>query len=476
LFANPRNAAAGSIKLQDAQIVSQRSLNIFCYQYIEMDAKSKQSHHLENLLLLKNLNLPVNPYFRQCNNIEEVIGFCHEWEKKRTDLAYDIDGIVIKINNIDQQNQLGFTSKSPRWAIAYKFKAESVQTLLKQIFWQVGRTGTVTPVAELNPVKLAGTMVSRATLHNPDEIERKDIREGDTVIIEKGGDIIPKVIRVITEKRSAESVRYQIPEKCPVCEQKLIRVETQAALKCVNENCSAQICKKIEHFAGRGAMDIEGLGSAIVELLVEKKLIENVSDLYHLKKPDIAGLDRMGEKSAKNLLQAIEESKNKPLNKVIFGLGIPFIGTTAAAVLSGYFGTMERLISAEMNELEEIEGIGSKMAESIISYFKQSGKMELVKNLTLSGLRMAGETIQKGNKLSGKTFVLTGTLSHVTRDEASNIIINEGGSVASGVSKNTDYVVAGEKAGSKLVKAKQLNIEILSEDGWRGINYWLYQG
>ena len=469
LFANPRNAAAGSLKMQDAKEVAKRGLRFFCYQLYSEETNFNNKNHSENINNLKQMGVPINPNYRICINIDEVLTYCAEWDKKREKLPYDIDGVVIKINNLEQQNRLGSTAKSPRWAIAYKFKAIQTETIIENITWQVGRTGTVTPVANLQSVLLAGSTVSRATLHNPDEIKRKDIREGDRVIIEKGGDIIPKIVSVIISDEIKRSEPYKIPTNCPVCNSDLQRFEDEAALKCVNYNCSAQVLRRIEHFASRGAMDIEGLGTAIIELLVNEKLIMDAGDIYSLKAEQISILERMGEKSAGNLINAIEESKNKPLDKLIFGIGIPFVGATAAFSLSRYFKRLEKLIATNKEELETIDGIGSKMAESIFAFFKNDKNLKVIENLKNAGLLFELEEAERGNRFEGKTFVLTGTLQNYTREEAAQIIKNEGGSVSSSVSKLTDYVLAGEKVGSKLNKAKNLNINILNENEFNEI-------
>lgn len=464
LFANPRNAAAGSLKMQDAKEVAKRGLRIFCYQLFSEDLEFNNQFHNENLSTLKGMAFPINPNFKICESVNEVIDFCEDWEKKRETLKYDIDGVVIKINNLEQQIRLGTTAKSPRWAIAYKFKAMQAQTIIESISWQVGRTGTVTPVANLHPVLLAGSTVSRATLHNPDEIKRKDIRVGDKVNIEKGGDIIPKIVSVINPEDKNRNVPYQIPEKCPVCNSRLRKIEDEAALKCVNFECPAQVLRRIEHFVSRGAMDIEGLGIAIVELLIKENLIQDVGDIYSLEENQIAKLERMGEKSARNLVNSINASKGKSFDKLVFGIGIPFIGASAAFILAKNFKSLEKLMCAEKEEFEAIDGIGSKMAESIIEFFKNEKNVRVLEKLKKAGLKIEMMESQLGNKFEGKTFVLTGTLQNYTRDEASILIKNEGGLVSSGVSKLTDYILAGEKAGSKLGKAKELNIKILSEE------------
>ncbi len=463
LFANPRNAAAGSLKLQDARLVVQRKLALFAY-YLLTDAEEElKPSHVDNLNWLKEMGFPVNPYFRLCRSLAEAFEFINEWEVKRPDLPYEIDGVVIKVNTLAQQKILGATAKSPRWAIAYKFKAEQVETLLRKVVWQVGRTGAVTPVAELEPVALAGTTVSRATLHNPDEIERKDIREGDTVVIEKGGDIIPKIIRVQLENRPTGSRPLAIPSKCPSCGQPLTRMEEEAALRCSNPNCPEQVMRRIEHFAGRNAMDIEGLGTALVEALVEKGLLKTAADIYFLHKEELAALERMGDKSADNVLAGIEKSKEQPLHRLIFALGIPFIGATASKMLSKTFHSVWALSRAKQEELEAVEGIGAKMAESIRTWFANPLNQALINKLEHAGLQLEEESNDMDRPLpfAGKTFVITGTLPRMSRSEATEWIETLGGKVSSSVSSKTDFVLAGENAGSKLDKARKLGVVVV---------------
>lgn len=466
LFANPRNAAAGSLKLQDARQVASRRLEMFAYYLFTEDESYLNPLHTQNLGQLKSYGFAVNPFYRSCSNIEEVVAFVNEWERRRDELAYEIDGVVVKVNSFEQQRRLGATAKSPRWAIAYKFKARQVETRIEKITWQVGRTGIITPVAELTPVLLAGTTVSRATLHNPDEMLRKDIREGDFVLVEKGGDIIPKVVEVLKEKRTSATQIFSIAKNCPSCGSKLVRIEGEAALRCINEQCSEQIIRRIEHFASRTAMDIEGLGSAIVELLVKNGLIEDVADLYQLKKEQIAQLERMGEKSARNLIDAIERSKTQPFYRLIFALGIPFIGITAARDLCQHYRSMAELQEATEETLKSIEGVGEKMAQSMVNFFEKRENQSLINRLLAAGLGLKVErpAIKGTGRLSGMLFVLTGALPNLSREKASELIINNGGKVTSSLSKNTTYVLAGDNAGSKLDKANQLGIPLLSEE------------
>ena len=466
LFANPRNSAAGTLKLQNPQIVASRKLNIFLYQLISLEDKFESQS--ENLELLKQMGFRVNPDYRVCTSIEEVLEVCKEFESKRDTLEYEIDGAVIKVNSIRQQNILGSIAKSPRWAVAYKFKAKQAFTYVRDIVWQVGRTGAVTPVAELEPVKLAGSTISRATLHNFDEIKRKDIRVGDKVVIEKGGDVIPKVVAVITEERKKDSKPTQPPEKCPVCKSKLYRPEDEVALYCENPECPAQIKGRLIHFASRGAMDIEGLGEALIDLFVEKGFLKTFSDIYELKnhREELIQIERLGEKSVDNLLNAIEKSKSQPFEKVLFALGIRYVGAGVAQKLAEHFGSIDALIEADEEEILSVYEIGPSISRSVKQFFSDKHNLELIEKLKKAGLRFSTEQKKpvKDNFFKDKTFVLTGTLSSFSRDEAADRIKKLGGKTASSVSKNTDYVIAGEKAGSKLDKAKSLGVKILNED------------
>ena len=464
LFANPRNAAAGTLKMQRPAEVAKRKLQIFCYSLQSDEDQFFNKNHSENLESLRELGFPVNTSYAVCENISQVHQYLQRWENDRKSLPYEIDGVVVKVNSVQQQKKLGNTAKSPRWAIAFKFKAIQAETRIREITWQVGRTGIVTPVAELEPVFLAGTTVSRATLHNPGEIERKDIRTGDFVFIEKGGDIIPKVVRVNLERRSRDIKNSVIPDKCPSCGQPLSRIEDEAALRCMNIQCPEQVKRRIEHFASRDAMDIEGLGSAVVEQFIEAKLIRDPADIYELKEEQVAALERMGEKSAVNLINAINRSKEQPFYRFIFGLGIPFIGVTAARIMSRNFRSIEALKNADFDRLSDLNGIGEKSAESIIAFFKNENNRRMINRLQACGINMKGaEPAGSDSQAAGKTFVLTGTLEGLTRSEATEMIIAAGGHVASSISGNTDYLVAGEKAGSKIKKASDLNIRVIDK-------------
>ncbi len=465
LFANPRNSAAGTLKLQDPQLVAARPLDIFVY-YLLLEKDIIKTQY-ETLITLKELGFKVNPHFKLCKNISEVLEYCKEWETKRDDLPYEIDGVVIKVNSVEQQKILGNIAKSPRWAVAYKFKAKQATTKIKKIVWQVGRTGALTPVAELEPVFLAGSTISRATLHNIDEIKRKDIREGDTVIIEKGGDVIPKVVAVVLAERSPESKEVKIPGECPVCGSKLYRPPDEVAIYCQNTNCPAQIKGRIKHFVSRGAMDIEGLGDALVDLLVDLGLLKSVDDIYNLKNhyDELVNIEGLGHKSVNNILSAIEKSKSQPLERLLFALGIRYVGAGAARKLALHFGTMENLMKATEEELEAIYDVGPQMSKSIRAFFDNPENRKVIQRLKEAGLNFTASVTKTGAQvLEGKTFVLTGTLGSMTREEAKNKILSLGGKVSSSVSKKTDFVVAGESPGSKYRKAKELGVRILNEN------------
>lgn len=464
LFANPRNATAGTLKLQDPKQVAERPLNLFCY-YLRSNTK-ELSTQFENLKILRSLGFKVNPHHRLCSSIEEVIEFCKEWEEKRETLPYDIDGVVIKVNSIRQQEILGNVAKSPRWATAFKFEAKKAKTKLKAITLQVGRLGTITPVAELEPVFLAGTTVSRATLHNFEEIQRKDIRVGDTVIIEKGGDIIPKVVEVVLDERSSKSQPFEIPEKCPVCGTKLINPPGEVAYYCPNYDCPEQIKQRLVHFASRGAMDIEGLGEAVVDKFVDLGFLYSPADIYKLKehREKLIQLEGFGEKSIDNLLKAIEKSKEQPFERVLFALGIRHVGASVAKDLAAHFHSIDELMKATPEELQQIPEIGETISQSIIEYFKDERNQKLIKELKSFGLKFESERKKKSGKLSGKTFVITGTLRSMTRNEAKALIEELGGRTTDSVSSKTSYVVVGEDPGSKYDKAKKLKIPILTEE------------
>ncbi len=466
IFSNPRNTAAGTLKLKDSRAVASRPLNIFVYFLKAEDIQLKT--HFENLEILEKLRFPVSKNRKLAANIDEVKIFCDETENIRDTLPFEIDGIVVKVNSLEQQEFIGYTAKSPKWAIAYKFKAKEKITRIKSITLQVGRTGTITPVAELEPVFLAGSTISRATLHNFDEIERKDIRVNDFVKIEKGGDVIPKVTESIKEKRDKNSKPFKLPERCPVCGEKTERPEGEANIYCVNYFCPAQVQGRIEHFVHRDAMNIEGLGSSIIEVLLREKLISDYTDIYNLKhyRDKLTAIERFGEKSVDNLLQAIEKSKERPFERVLFALGIRHIGERTASIIAKHFGNIDNLMSASEEDITNIYEMGPATAKSIRLFFGNPLTSSLIQKLKDAGLNfeIKKEEMKKINeRINGKTFVLTGTLENYKRDEASEIIEKNGGRVTSSVSKKTDYVLAGAEAGSKLEKAKKLGVKVISE-------------
>lgn len=469
LFANPRNAAAGTLKLQDPKLVAERNLSIFTY-YLYADEANLKTHY-DNLKILSQLGFPVNSSHRLCKSIDEVLEFCNEWEKKRDNLPYDIDGVVIKVNSLQQQEILGSIAKSPRWAIAYKFEAKKALTKLKNITLQVGRVGTITPVAELEPVFLAGSTISRATLHNENFIKENDIRIGDYVWIEKGGDVIPKVISIEPSKREKTLKPFIMPEKCPVCNSPLIRPENEVAYYCENSQCPAQVKGRIIHFASRTAMDIEGLGEAVVEQLVNNNFIKNIADIYSLKNyyDELIKLERQGKKSISNLLDSIEKSKEKPFSKVLFGLGIRYVGINTAKILAEQMSSIDNIINADVEKLQSIYEIGPQIAQSVFRFFRDKHNLEIIERLKIAGLNFEEKKENKNINLNffGKTFVLTGELNDFTREEAKSIIENLGGKVTSSVSKKTNYVLVGSNPGSKYEKALSLKIPLLTESDFK---------
>ena len=466
-FANPRNSTAGTLKLQDPKVVAKRPLNTFLYSLISPDNELKSQE--ENLLILKKMGFKINPHYKKCKSIEEVIKVCRDFEKLRDELEYEIDGAVIKVNSIKQQKRLGNIARAPRWAVAFKFKSKQALTIIKDIVWQVGRTGAITPVAELEPVFLAGSTISRATLHNYDEIERKDIRNGDTVIIEKGGDVIPKVVQIVLSKRSPSSKKTKPPDKCPTCNSKLFKPEGEVAYYCENAECTDQIKGRIAHFASRGAMDIEGLGESIIDLFVEKGFLKTYGDIYNLKdrKNELIAIERLGEKSVSNLLNSIEKSKERPFDKVLFALGIRYVGAGAAKKLATHFKDLDALVEASLDEITEVYEIGESISKSVKKFFSDAHNKKIIKELKKVGLKFSFADSKSSfvgdNFFKGKSFVLTGSLSSYKREEAEELIMNLGGKITSSVSKKTDYVLAGDKAGTKLAKAKSLDIKILNE-------------
>jgi DNA ligase (NAD+) len=468
-FANPRNAAAGSLRQLDPKIAATRNLDVFLYGIGDVGESGVVSHS-EGLDYLDHLGFKTNKERRKCTNVDAVIEFVNSWVERRPNLPYEIDGIVIKVDSLAQQRDLGTTAKSPRWAIAFKFPAEEVVTTLLAIELNVGRTGVVTPTAVLAPVKVAGSTVQRASLHNEDLIREKDIKIGDKVVVKKAGDIIPEVVNVIAEQRTGEEVDFQMPTHCPECESELVRLEGEVALRCINPKCPAQIREGLIHFVSRDAMNIEGLGEKVISQLFSEKLIKDVADIYKLTSEQLLGLERMGEKSVSNLITAIEASKSNSLEKLLFGLGIRHVGAKAAKTLAQVFGTMDKLAEATEDELKSINEIGDKMADSIAAFFTKEEAQELLKELVTAEVNMEYKgpmpisVEQSDSFFAGKTVVLTGKLERLTRGEAKDRIESLGGNVAGSVSKKTDLVVAGEDAGSKLTKAEQLGIEVWDED------------
>lgn len=463
LFANPRNAAAGSLRQLDPKITASRGLDIFFYSLAAIAERPMPTTQEETLQLLRQVGFPVNQQRVVLSDIEEVIDYCQAWHQKRHALPYDIDGIVIKVNDLELQEQLGYTAKSPRWAVAYKFPAEQVQTRLLDIVISVGRTGTLNPNAVLEPVTIAGSVVSRASLHNADLIAAKDIRIGDTVIVQKAGDIIPEVVGPVPALRTGEEKVFVMPTTCPECGTPVVREPQEVAWRCPNGSCPAVLREGLIHFASRDAMDIEGLGPAMVSALLEADLVRDVADLYALQVEQLTALERVGQKTAENLLTAIAKSKENSLERLIFALGIRHVGAKGAQSLAAHFGSLDRLMEASAEELQQIPDVGSKMAASIINYFAADANRRVIAKLKSAGVnqRYLGTQAQEG-VLSGKTFVITGTLPGVTREQATQLIEQHGGQVASSVSKKTDYLLAGEKAGSKLTKARELGVPVLS--------------
>lgn len=463
-FANPRNAGAGAVRVLDPKITAQRRLDFFSYSLL-VGGRTYFEQHSEALKALQVAGLKVNPNWRPAKNFEEVGKFINEWEPKRDALAYEIDGVVVKVNETRLQQQLGYTGKAPRWAIAYKYAARSGVTQIEDIRVQVGRTGKLTPVAWLKPVPIGGTTVTRATLHNADEIERLGVKIGDWVEVERGGDVIPKVVKVIDDEEHPRGHKsFEMPDHCPTCGGKVVRVEGEADHRCVNANCPAKLRESILHFASRSVMNIEGMGDALVNQLTDRGLVKSVADIYSLTKIDLLKLERMGDKSAQNVLDEIEASRKLPLERVIYGLGIRFVGERTAEFLAEHFGSLDELMKASLEELQEVNEVGPRVAQSIYEFFQEPKNRELVDRLRKAELTFTGKKRQKGSKLAGKTFVITGTLANYSRDDAKKMIEDAGGRVSGSVSKKTDYVVAGAEPGSKLDKARELGVKVIGED------------
>jgi DNA ligase (NAD+) len=464
VFANPRNFTAGTVRQLEPSITAQRRMDYFAY-FLLKDGKTFFDRQSKTMDALELAGFKANPNRKLAKNLDEVWKFVQSWEGKRESLPYEIDGIVIKVDRTSWQRELGFTGKAPRWAIAYKYAAHGAVTQIDNIVPQVGRTGKLTPVAWLKPVPIGGTMVSRATLHNMDFIEQLGVKIGDWVEVERGGDVIPKVVKVVEDKDHPRGhKRFHMPEHCPVCGGNVVRIPGEADHRCVNANCPAKLQGTILHFASRHVMNIDGLGEALVNQLTERGLVTNVADLYQLTKDDLLKLERMGEKSADNVLAEIEASKKLPLERVIYGLGIRMVGERTAQFLAEHFGSLDAIMSASAEELEEVNEVGPRIAASIVEFFGDEHNRKLVSDLRKARLKFTGQKREKGTKLAGKTFVLTGTLARHTRDEAKKMIEDAGGRVSGSVSKKTDYVVAGSDAGSKLDKARELGVSVIAEE------------
>jgi len=473
LFANPRNAAAGSVRQLDPRITAQRHLDSFIYRATFPEGNNFNTH-MEVLNYLKKIGFKVNPHIKLCHDIAEAINYCQKWIEKKEELDYEIDGMVIKVNSLRMREELGSTTRSPRWAIAYKFPAQQVTTKVLDIIVQVGRTGALTPVAILDPVRISGSVVQRATLHNEDEIKRKDVRIGDIALVQKAGEVIPEIVKIIKEKRTGKEMEFVMPTQCPVCGSKVFRLEGEVVSRCNSLTCPAQTKERIRHFASRDAMDIEGLGPAIIDQLVKKGQIKDISDLYFLKRDNLISLERMAEKSADNLLDAVEKSKKKSLANLIYGLGIRYVGVHTSEVITRYYPTLDKFKKASLEELIEINEIGPKIAESIILFFKEKESLAIIERLRSAGLNFGQEEEKTKEEkrvqiLAGKQFVLTGTLKDLTRTQAKEIISKLGGRVTGSVSKKTNYVVIGEDPGSKYEKAQKIGVPIINEEEFKKI-------
>lgn len=467
LLANPRNAASGTFKMQDSAVVARRKMDLYAYQFLA--ETTVFATHEESLVWLQQAGFQVSPTWRKCTTLTEVLDFIHYWEEKRHELPLNTDGIVIKINSFAQREQLGYTAKSPRWAISYKYKAEAATTILESVSYQVGRTGNITPVANLSPVLLAGTVVKRASIHNANEIERLDLHIGDSVFVEKGGEIIPKITGVDLTKRQHNVNAIVFPSHCPECQTELIRKEGEANHYCPNEKgCPPQIKAKIEHFIQRKAMNIENIGTETIEAFYQRQLVKNPADLYDLTYERLQGIEGFKEKSINNVLLGLQKSTEIPFKQVLFAIGIRFVGATVAEKLASYFGNLDALMTASKEQLLQVPEVGERIAESVVAYFQDSENIQTMLRLKTAGLQFVQDSVEiliEGNALKGKTFVISGTFQHIGRDELKTKIEANGGKVLSGVSGKLNYLVAGEEAGpSKLQKAEKLGVTILSED------------
>lgn len=470
-FANPRNAAAGSLRQQDPKIAAKRPLDLFVYSLIRVSGGKEPESQWKALQYLDELGLKVNPETRLVQGVEEGLDYYRYLVTRRDELPYEIDGAVLKLNNFKYQKQLGFTGRAPRWAVAFKFSSEEAETVVRDIQVNIGRTGAITPVALLEPVLLAGSIVKRASLHNEDVLLEKEVLIGDKVIVRKAGDIIPEIVKVRKEQRDGSQQRFNMPESCPSCQKEVLRLPGETALRCINPACPAQLVERIIHFASRGGMDIAGLGEAVARLLFDSSLVRDVGDLYYLKKEDLVTLERLGEKSAENLLAELEKSKFNPLHKLIYSLGIRFVGERTSRILAEHFSSLYQVMDASLAELEQIQEIGPKIAASIFEFFRQAETICVVDKLSRAGINFYSEEPIKDavqdQLFAGKTFVLTGTLEDYTRDQARKIIEEEGGKVVSSVSKKTDYLLAGSNPGSKMHMANELGIHILDEERFK---------
>jgi DNA ligase (NAD+) len=463
-FANPRNATAGSLKLLDSRITAERRLSFFAYATGEL-SQPLGDGHFETLQAFKKLGLPVNPHIQKANDIHEALRICESWDEKRSDLDYQIDGMVIKVNRFGQRDILGATGRAPRWCISYKFAAEQAETVVESIDVQVGKSGILTPVANLRPVFVSGTTVKRASLHNFDELKRLDVRQGDTVVIEKAGEIIPQVIEVKKELRPAKAAPFKPPQKCPNCGSPVKKDQDGVYIRCLNRNCLGQLKEQIKYFAGRGQMDVDHLGDALIEQLIDASMIRTVADLYRLRQEDLVELERMADRSARNVIDAIEASKHRPLWRLIAGLGIRHIGGQSAQILAEHFGSLKAIMEANIEELEDVDQIGPKMAESISEFFRNAKNREVLDGLLEAGLKpeKPARATKPSVKLAGKTVVITGTLENFNRQQAEQTVREAGGRTSSSVSKKTDFVLAGAEPGTKLDKARKLGLEVITE-------------
>ncbi len=468
-FANPRNAAAGTIRLLDPRQAAQRPLDLFVWGLVRIEGRPAPPAHAEGLDLLKRLGLRVNPSTRRCRDLEEIEAFCAEWQEKRDTLGYEVDGCVIKVDPIDLQEQAGSTARAPRWACAFKFPARQATTTVREIVVQVGRTGALTPVAVLEPVRLAGSTISRCTLHNEDEVRRKDVRVGDRVLIEKGGDVIPKVVKVILEARPEGAVPFAMPAACPACGAAVVRPEGEVVSRCVNASCPARLKESIRHFARREAMDVEGLGEALVDQLIDRGMVRDIADLYHLKEAPLAGLERMAEKSARNLLASIEKSRSVPLERVIFALGVRFVGERTAQLLAEAFPSMPDLMAASREDLMRVHEVGERVAGAIRQFFEQPENVRLVERLRQAGITMKGSGAPAAARgfFSGKTVVVTGTIEGYPRDAIKRTLQRQGARVSESLSKKTDLLICGADPGSKLDRATALGVPVMDAEQFR---------